>query len=424
MNICEVPVGHIRIPTEFMAPVEAHIVSVSKEFSQMGHNVTILDRRYSKTDSPSEYIDGIRIVRLEAKRFSLGFLEKVARIARFVYRVRFTLNEISFAFEARKYLSKKLADFDAIEVYSPIVGLILAVLNPRLREKAYYTSPMNIMLYDPHILKPSVPERIHTILNYAFMRRVRKVIAQNQVLKEKVITEGKVKPEKVALICPGKDIDMFSPDIDIEDVKQRYGLSEGFNILFVGKIDKVKGVEYLVKAADIIVNDFGYRDTLFLLVGPFEEGVGDIEKIARGELLFSAYPRKILRMIADSRLKDNVKLTGFVSFDDLRRLYAACDIFVLTSLAETFGHVIGEAMACGKPVVASKTGGALMQVKDGWNGFLVELANERELAEKIKYLIDNPDEAKSMGQNGRKFVEEEFTWKRTAERLLQVFEAG
>lgn len=424
MNICEVSVGHIRIPTEFMAPVEAYSVSVSKEFSQMGHNVTILDRRYSKTDPPSEYMDGIRIVRLKAKRFSFGILEKVARIARFVYRVRFTLNEISFAFKARKYLSKKLADFDVIEVYSPIVGLTLVMFNLRLGEKVYYTSPMNIMLYDPRILKPSLPERIHTILNYAFMRRVRKVIAENEVLKEKVITEGKVKPENVALICPGKDIEMFSPDIDIGDIKERYGLGGKFNILFVGKIDKVKGVEYLVRAADIIVNDFAYRNTLFLLVGPFEEGLGDIEKIVKNELLFSDYPRKMLRMIADFELEENVKLTGFVSFDDLRRLYAACDVFVLTSLAETFGHVIGEAMACSKPVVASKTGGALMQVKEGWNGFLVGLANEKELAERIKYLIDNPDEAKRMGQNGRKFVEEEFTWRKTAEKLLQVFEAG
>ncbi|MDW8034349.1 MAG: glycosyltransferase [Nitrososphaerota archaeon] len=90
--------------------------------------------------------------------------------------------------------------------------------------------------------------------------------------------------------------------------------------------------------------------------------------------------------------KVNAKFTSFVPYEDLKALYLACDIFVLLSLEEGFGVVLTGALASGKPLIGSSVGGIFMQIRSGWNGFLVEPANEKQLADKIKYLMDNEKE--------------------------------
>ena len=118
----------------------------------------------------------------------------------------------------------------------------------------------------------------------------------------------------------------------------------------------------------------------------------------------------------------NVRFTGFIPYEDLKALYSACDIFVLPSFEEGFGIVLTEALASGKPLIGTKVGGIPMQRRDGWNGFLVEPGNEKQLAEKIKYLMDHPEEREIMGRNSRKLAEEEFDWKKITERYLEVYE--
>jgi glycosyltransferase involved in cell wall biosynthesis len=118
----------------------------------------------------------------------------------------------------------------------------------------------------------------------------------------------------------------------------------------------------------------------------------------------------------------NAKFTGFVPYEDLKALYSVCDVFVLPSLEEGQPLVLLEAMASGKPLIGSKVGGISMQIRDGWNGFLVEPGNEKQLAEKIRYLVDNEGGRIKMGRNSRKLAEEVFSWEKITERYLEVYE--
>ena len=104
-------------------------------------------------------------------------------------------------------------------------------------------------------------------------------------------------------------------------------------------------------------------------------------------------------------------------------MYAACDIFVLPSLAEGDPLVTLEAMASGKPVIGTRVGGIPRQIRDGWNGFLVDPADERQLADRIRYLIDNPDERQIMGANSRRHAQDQFDWKHVAERLSLIYQS-
>lgn len=106
-------------------------------------------------------------------------------------------------------------------------------------------------------------------------------------------------------------------------------------------------------------------------------------------------------------IHDQVTFTGFRR--DVLRLYAAMDIFILGTDAEPCGRVIFEAMSMQKPVVATNSGGTPEIVINGETGFLFDYNNSEELAVKLEYLLRNPKLAKSMGDKGRRRIEENFT---------------
>ena len=121
-------------------------------------------------------------------------------------------------------------------------------------------------------------------------------------------------------------------------------------------------------------------------------------------------------------LQDAVEFTGKVEADEIAELYARATIACVPSLYEGFGLPAGEAMACGVPVVAT-TGGALPEVvgRDGKAGVLVEPRSGEALAGAIGELLDAPERRREMGEAGRQRVESLFTWRRAAERRVEIY---
>jgi glycosyltransferase involved in cell wall biosynthesis len=188
---------------------------------------------------------------------------------------------------------------------------------------------------------------------------------------------------------------------EVERVRKKYGL-RGTTVMFAGTVTPRKGVEYLVRAAEILNRE----DVHFLVVGNL--------KLDKG------YAERVREYANRKNLK--VKFTGFVPYEDLKALYSASSIFVLPSFEEGDPIALKEALAAGKPLIGTNVGGIPAQIREGWNGFLVEPANERQLAEKIKYLVENPSERTRMGENSRKLTEDKFDWSKIAKRYLEVYE--
>jgi len=233
------------------------------------------------------------------------------------------------------------------------------------------------------------------------MKRVRKSVVLNEPLKEKLIERG-IEEGKLEVIPNGVNVDDFNlSKEEIERVKEKYELNET-TVMFSGTITPRKGVVYLVKAAKILKEN----NVLFLIVGNTN--------------LDREYANKVMEYAKLRNLK--VRFTGFVPYGDLKALYSACDIFVLPSFGEGDPIALKEALASGKPLVGTKVGGIPAQIKDGWNGFLVAPGNEKQLAEKIRYLMDNPEEREKMGKNSRKLAREEFDWRKIAEKYLKIYE--
>jgi len=404
MNILQIYDGYSKVGPESGAM--AVVFQLSKHLVQAGHQVTILERKNLETDAGVEYIDGIKFVRLESKKRTWGAADVIYRFP--LGLVDIILDGIMFAVKVNRYLSKVESNFDVIHVHFPMAANILIMLNRTLRKKMVYTFHGDVyrLNLDSRFRLPWYVRLLSP--DIFLMKQVAKVILLNDSLCSKLISAGKIQPQKAVFISNGIDTDRFYPEIDGDEVVQKYSLDDRIVILYVGIVFPRKGVEYLVKAADRLINQLGYEGLQFLLVG-----LMTVDRV---------YVTKLLRFISDHRLEEEIRMVGTVPFDELRRLYSACDIFVLPSLEEACPMVVTEAMATGKPVIGTKVGGMLMQIRDSWNGFLVEPENEVDLAEKIKYLVDHPEERVRMGANSRKRAEEEFSWDKVTKQYIKVYQ--
>lgn len=404
MKIVQISSGKAEGAQKKITAHETVIFNTSKHLARMGHEVVVLDRRYSKDNPPIDCIEDVTIVRLNVMRVHLSKARGV---------ISFAINELNivlFALKVSGYLRRNKQNIDIIHLHLTLIGAILVILNRGLRKKMIYTCHIGQWTLGKSELNTF--ERVHLLVDSFLMKRVNKVVALNNTAKERLLSKGKINADNITVVPNGVDTDFFNDDIEVGETIKKYGLEGKLTVLFVGRLAKIKGIEYLIKAADRIVNEFGYKETLFVLVGP--QAFDSTERPIDME--------KMLSFIDQHQLEKHVILTGSLPSEEVRTLYAACDIFVLPSLSEGDPLVIPEAMASGKPVIATRVGGIPRQVRDGWNGFLIDPADEQQLAEKIKYLIDNPDEIQRLGENSRKYAEEELDWRKVAEKLSSIYE--
>jgi glycosyltransferase involved in cell wall biosynthesis len=222
------------------------------------------------------------------------------------------------------------------------------------------------------------------------LSKIPNIIVCSPQMKEMV---GERTSSKIYVIPNGVDFDY------IQNIQSQNQLKHP-SILFVGGLRKVKGIDLLLRAVPIIGEK---TPNLHLYVA----GSGREEK-------------KLKRLVKELKIEKKVKFLGFVSGNEKYVYYKSVDICVFPSLYEPFGVVIVEAMACGKPVVASRVGGIPFVVEDGKSGLLFESENVEELAEKVILLLEDKELRAKMGEAGRERARG-FTWERSAEMTVDVY---
>jgi glycosyltransferase involved in cell wall biosynthesis len=207
--------------------------------------------------------------------------------------------------------------------------------------------------------------------------------------------------EKVHLVPNGVDIQRFNPSLDGSYMKRRWGIADHVKVIFTLKAhEPVYGIEYMLRAASLLKRS----DVIFVIGGdgslrPYHE-----------------------QLAVDLGIREKTIFVGMIPRAEVPYYYAMSDIVVVPSLQEAFGLVVSEALACGKPVIGTQVGGIPDQILNGYNGFLVKPKDPKEIAEKILWLIEHPDEAKRMGMNGRKIVEEKFDINKRIEKIISLYE--
>ncbi|MBI5669930.1 MAG: glycosyltransferase [Chloroflexi bacterium] len=213
---------------------------------------------------------------------------------------------------------------------------------------------------------------------------------------------------KIAVIPPGVNADRFKP-IARADARAQLGLPpERQLLLFVGRIEPLKGVDTVLQAlARLGRQSPNLLDTVrFAVIG------GDLN---------NAELTRLRQFSADLGLEDCVEFLGAKDQAQLPLYYAASLAVVMPSDYESFGMVALEAMACGTPVIASQVGGLAYLIRDGETGFLVPVREPDALAERIGVLLADPHQREEMGQAAARLARQ-YTWPAITDRLLQLFQ--
>ena len=205
-------------------------------------------------------------------------------------------------------------------------------------------------------------------------------------------------PEKITTIHSGVDIDQYmNVRANIAEKKRELGLnSKGLVVGTVGWLLPIKGPMHLLKAMSNVWESHPETSLIFV-------GRGDLEMELKEEAR---------RM----GVSDKVIFLGWR--DDIPAIMQVLDVFVLASLNEGMGRVLVEAMAAGKPVVASRVGGILDLVKEGQNGYLFQPGDEKGLSLAIKKLLEDKSLRDEMGKRGREMAQD-FS----VEKMIEKFEA-
>ena len=240
------------------------------------------------------------------------------------------------------------------------------------------------------------------LLTERLMARITdQMVALTQPEKNDYVALSVFGPEKVAKIHSGVDVDRFmNVQVNIAEKKKELGLnSKGLVVGTVGWLLPIKGPMHLLKAMSNVWES--HLETSLIFIGKGDLEIGLKEEARRmgvsGKVVFLGWR------------------------DDIPEIMQTIDIFVLPSLNEGMGRVLVEAMAAGKPVVASRVGGILDLVKEGRNGFLVEPGDEKGFAIAIKKLLKDKKMRDEMGKRGREMAKD-FSVVKMVEKIDVLYE--
>jgi phosphatidylinositol alpha-mannosyltransferase len=355
--------------------VNIHISRLKENFSRMGHEVKII----APSSKPRE----------TAKDGDLIVIGRPVPIRASGSVVRSPVSP-GLLFSSRIPDELKRGRFDVVHIHEPLMPtLATSVLHHSSNElkvgtfHAYRTNSWGYPFWKPIALN-------------RWFNKLDGRIAVSNAARDFI---NKYFPADYTIIPNGIDLQHFAGRA--EPMEQ---FCDGkLNILFVGRMEKRKGFKYLLGAYEQVKMRF--PRCRLIVVGPQDRAC-----------------RKYQALAARRNLQD-VIFTGFVQYEELPRYYRSADIFCSPATdKESFGIVLLEAMAAGKPVVASKIMGYADVVDDGVDGLLVEPRDERVLANAILQLLHDGSLRQRMGAMGEVKVKD-YCWEKVSQRVMTYYEA-
>jgi phosphatidylinositol alpha-mannosyltransferase len=361
-------------PYDFAYPggVVNHITALERCFTEMGHQVKVIapvSRAASVFDDRFIPIGRPRAIPTN------GSIARITVSIRLAARIKQVLAE---------------EHFDIIHFHEPFMPMLCTAM---LR----FSNTVNVATFHA--------SHWHTLYGALsplgarfFERRARKLSGKIAVSRVAMAFAQRYVPGPYTIIQNGIDLKRFTPEVP----KLERFCDGKRNILFVGRLEPRKGCIYLLRAFEQVKKEL--PDTRLIIVGP-------------GTRLRHKYEKWVVK----HHLEQDVTFTGYVSNEELPRYYRTADIFCSPATGrESFGIVLLEAMAMGKPVVASNIPGYASVITNGAEGILTPPRDERALSRVLISLLNNDTLCREMGERGRKTAQQ-YRWEDIAQRILDFY---
>ena len=297
--------------------------------------------------------------------------------------------------------------YDVVHSHYWQSGIAARVLASRWGVPLIHSSHTLAKVKNRFLAPGDLPEPLHRIVGESEVLKASDVLVASTVEeRDQLMSLYGVPQERIKTIYPGVDHDLFRPGDG--NARDELGLEDSAVLLFVGRIQPLKGVELAIRAVEQLVPALD-RDVQLLVVGGASGPAGDSE-VAR-----------LRALTRELDLDGHIRFLGPRRRAELPRLYRAADAVVVCSHSESFGFAALEAHACGIPVVATAVGGLAHVVAEGRSGFLVDTRDAADFAARLKTVLSDGD-LRTRFSNEAISASARFTWDKTADQMVELYE--
>ena len=354
--------------------------NIARELVEMGHKVDVLTSKLNKQKN-EEVIDGVRVYRVFSWRNSIhdcGFKGAYT----YLFFAIFVLRKLC-----------RINKYDLFHYFFSLPTGLLTLIPGKHKKMPYIVSlrGSDVPYYDIHNKKVHLLNKLLIPINTNIWKKAKKIVALSNGLKETALRSAP--NQRFDVIPNGINTTIFKPTTNKKDNKPV------LNLITVSRLINRKGINHILEALAELQN----KHIKLLIVG-----TGNYENILK-------------KKCSELGLDDAVSFYGYCPREKLADLYNKADVFILPSLAESFGMVFVEAMACELPIIGGRTGGVPELIKNE-NGILIEPGNIEEIKEAIMKMWDSDTLRLKMGKDNRKKVLEHYSWKSVAGKYLKLYE--
>ena len=382
----------ILVPPILWAGSHRVVYDISKALSKRGHEVIVLTsdiiniKEKKKINSKIDTCNHVKIVRNKIVNFKLT-----------------EITGMTISTDIMAFLKKALKDFDVVHAheYRTYENIVLHHYAKKYDITYLLQAHGSLRRDDP---KRSLKWVYDIFFGYSLLKDASKVIALTPTEAEQYMSMG-VPKEKIAIIPNGIDLSEYAELPPKGSFKKKFNIPEDRKIiLYLGRVHKIKGIDFLIRAYAYLKNKMNFKDAVLVIAGP-DDG----------------YLSEVKSLVHDLSVSNSVLFVGSLYGGDKLAAYVDSEVYILPSRYETFGMTVLEAYACGKPVIASDVGGLKELIVDGETGFLFEAGNFKQMAEKIVYLLNNSDKAVEIGRKARILVEEKYSIDKVVDMIERLY---
>ncbi len=340
--------------------MSVYIRELAHELGKQGHYVDVYTRAHDPADR--QIVDlgqQARLIHLKA-----GEEEQIHKLAVYSCLPEFTCNLENF----RKNNGLR---YDIIFSHYWLSGWVGKYL------QQWWQVPHVIMFHTLGAVKNAIgigedaPE-LRIVTEREAANDCQRVIVATEREKEELIRRYGALPDKIGIVPCGVNMEIFQPVARMA-ARQKLGLTNGKIILFVGRIDPLKGIDQLLKAIPRLQD---YKGLRMIIIGGDEYSRSEIERLRK--------------LAGELKIQDRVTFQGMIKQEELPYFYSAADVCVVPSYYESFGLVALESLACGTPVVATDVGDLKNIIRQGETGYVVAGNTPQNLADGIAPLLSRP----------------------------------